>query len=262
MHRLNGDMIYEIMTQESINCRDVINIYCLNKTMFNLFSPTQINNIILNKIAQRWSNQFSTPQIALVTAAREGHLIELKALIHIHVDPTWNECEALLMAVHNEHLKIISYLLDIPQIIETINSNKNIKDQILSKVIINNNVELFELLISKVDCDFTEQIVYYRGKIFPLQLAWKTRSSSQLIELVINNTPYNYDTQEIFLETLFNRIEAEDKKIVNLLLESRDVRNAYYQHTILYPQENYNRLTTLQILVWMGRDNLLNFLKN
>ena len=35
MDSLNADMIYEIITQSSLSCCDIKNIWSLNKTLFN-----------------------------------------------------------------------------------------------------------------------------------------------------------------------------------------------------------------------------------
>ena len=224
--------------------------------------------MISHKIARKWLNKYTTPQRALVAAAREGHLKELTALVKVNIDPTWNDHQALKMAIYNRHKQIISYLLDLPIFVENI--GPEIKNQLLIDLILECNCDTFELVISKINYDFDELIEYNNPnrimpsrKIYPLRLVrLRIIYCSELIESLINNTEYNSNTQETFLQTLYDSISNEDKNITNILLEYRRLRHLFYQQIQLDLNAHYKCLITLQLLLFMGRDDLLNFLKN
>ena len=256
-------MIAEIIMHGSLGASDVLNLFCANKAMHNLLQWEKLNKVIPTKIAQAWSMKYSTPQRALVAAAREGRMRELKALVETSIDPFWNDFQALRMAIYNQQREVIDYLLALPNIIGKI--SQSAKDKILSELILESNVELFELIITHIPYDFNRPILYptYQQSLIPLRLvSYRSKYSSKLLEAIINNTPYTQDHLQAWMSTLFDSISNQDKNIIDILLEYSDLRHLLYQHTILYPSANSYRLKTLQQLLSMDRNDLINFLKN
>lgn len=71
----------------------------------------QMYGVCRRRIVEEWVRRFSSPQQALVAAARDGKLGLVKLLVETGVDPAWRDWQTLDMAIYNRHTPVAQYIL-------------------------------------------------------------------------------------------------------------------------------------------------------
>ncbi len=89
-------------------------------------SNKRIKSLCFNYLLKRWLKKWSKPEIALVSAAREGYLIYVKMLVDMNIDPSWRNWQALEVAFFNKHTYIVEYLFNIKSRRAILKSRKSI----------------------------------------------------------------------------------------------------------------------------------------
>lgn len=102
---LPDDIVLEIL--ERIPTKNMKNICGSSQRLFHLC--TIVRNRLRNEV-EPWIRRYSKPEIALVSAAREGNVELVDKLVRYGVDPSWRYWQSYDVAVYNGHTNVAQYL--------------------------------------------------------------------------------------------------------------------------------------------------------
>lgn len=84
----------------------------------------------INFYTDNWQKRYSTPERALIAAAREGALLIVDRLIQYGINPATNNSQALITAIYSNHPDVVQRLLQDPNIDASVNNNSALEEAI------------------------------------------------------------------------------------------------------------------------------------
>lgn len=249
------------MEQVSLDTfKEIINLLSLaqirklcqtNANMAKLCQQGDIQNYISQKIATEWSKKFSKPETALVAAAREGKLDELNALLRIGIDPTYNNNQALEMALHNKHTKIVRRLLldsrvkmDNEKLLNSMHgkeifllvlntlSNPLTTNEILSlleKAILERRDDIIEILIHLENFEVNKLLPNIKKRLLGYAIRYDAPIVIDTIILSDNFDPSILESDDI-MQNILDEIYLSNRGVILKLIKYPNVRRRLYNY--------------------------------
>ena len=224
--------------------------FCLSSRNFNyICRTTRVQNFIHQRYIEPYIKRFSTPERAFVSAAREGKILIVDYLIKSGVNPSYNNNQAIDMAIYNKNYNIVKYLLNVthippeqrinllirvtqPDIIDTLMQIPKFTRDIFPNAIFMSIERGHHNLFLSIYKNFPNLPVFYtistpngpkQTNILELSIEDKKYLPEEVISALIDLVPFTEETKNSYFYLLENAITYSKSNILEKLLKIPEI---------------------------------------